>query len=308
MVCMLAAMLVISATAAPATLAQSESPALVCGPERALMLRSPAISGIDVMELQERLKTIGFDPGRIDGVYGPSTAAAIRRFQASEGLLPDGIVGERTWEALGPINPRAVTVASESKRPEGKMEILVDTHNLKLTLLVNDEPFKTYPVGVGRPTQLTLTPVGEWRIVHKDKDWGDGFGTRWMGLNVPWGIYGIHGTNKPWSIGTRASGGCIRMFNEDVEELWDWVPLNTPVKIIGVEPDVTFDRVIQSGSSGRDVVFVQLRLQELGFDAQGADGRFGPNSVAAVHELQDLYNLPIDGRVYDDIYYILGLK
>ena len=47
-------------------------------------------------------------------------------------------------------------------------------------------------------------------------NWGGGFGTRWLGLNVPWGIYGIHGTNQPWSIGTQASAGCIRMFNRHV--------------------------------------------------------------------------------------------
>ena len=109
-------------------------------------------------------------------------------------------------------------------KPEGEMMIVVDTIQLKLTLYVDGEPYKTYPVAVGRPNQFTLSPVGEWRIVHKSRNWGGGFGTRWMGLNVPWGIYGIHGTNKPWSIGTRASAGCIRMFNRDVEELYAWVP------------------------------------------------------------------------------------
>ena len=188
------------------------------------------------------------------------------------------------------------------------MMIVVDTNQLKLTLYVNGEPYKTYPVAVGRPNQFTLSPVGEWKIIHKSRNWGGGFGTRWMGLNVPWGIYGIHGTNKPWSIGTRASAGCIRMFNHDVEELYEWVPTGTPVKIIGVEPDVSFDRRLRTGLTGRDVVFVQLRLQELGFDAQGADGRYGPNTARAVEELQRLYGLPVDGEVYEDVYYILGLK
>ena len=98
------------------------------------------------------------------------------------------------------------------------------------------------------------------------------------------------------------------MFNRDVEELYEWVPTGTPVKITGIEPDVSFVRRIHTGVSGRDVVFVQLRLQELGFDAQGADGRFGPNSAEAVKELQRLYGLPVDGEVYEDVYYILGLK
>jgi len=54
-----------------------------------------------------------------------------------------------------------------------------------------------------------------------------------MGLNVPWGIYGIHGTNKPWTIGQFASHGCIRMRNKDVEELFEWIPVGTNVLIEG---------------------------------------------------------------------------
>lgn len=298
--------LIAALVAAPAW-AQTPDPSVGCGPERALALRTPPMSGVDVLELQERLKTMGFGPEILDGIYGPATAEAVRRFQASEGLEADGVVGDETWAALGPQAASPVTSPPKEK-PEGEMMIVVDTNHLKLTLYVNGEPYKTYPVAVGRPNQFTLSPVGEWKIINKARNWGGGFGTRWMGLNVPWGIYGIHGTNKPWSIGTRASAGCIRMFNHDVEELYEWVPTGTPVKIIGGAPDIAFDRRIAPGATGRDVVFVQLRLQELGFDAQGADGRFGPNSSAAVKELQRLYGLPVDGVVYDDVYYILGLK
>lgn len=295
------------AAAVPPALADTLDPSAGCGPERALSLRSPALTGADVIELQERLKTLGFGPEEIDGVYGPETAQAVRRFQEVAGLVPDGVVGPETWAALGP-EPLTPTASPPKEKPEGEMMIVVDTNQLKLTLYVNGEPYKTYPVAVGRPNQFTLSPVGEWKIIHKSRNWGGGFGTRWMGLNVPWGIYGIHGTNKPWSIGTRASAGCIRMFNHDVEELYEWVPTGTRVKIIGVEPDVSFDRRLRQGLTGRDVVFVQLRLQELGFDAQGADGRYGPNTARAVEELQRLYGLPVDGEVYEDVYYILGLK
>ena len=52
-----------------------------------------------------------------------------------------------------------------------------------------------------------------------------------MQLNVPWGIYGIHGTDKPWSIGQAVSHGCVRMYNQDAEELYGKVPVGTPVRI-----------------------------------------------------------------------------
>jgi peptidoglycan L-alanyl-D-glutamate endopeptidase CwlK len=58
-------------------------------------------SGPDVTRLQEKLKALGFDPGNIDGKFGPGTDAAVRAFQASEGLLVDGIVGRRTVATLG---------------------------------------------------------------------------------------------------------------------------------------------------------------------------------------------------------------
>lgn len=54
---------------------------------------------------------------------------------------------------------------------------------------------------------------------------------RWMGFNREEGE-GIHGTRDRASIGTRASHGCVRMFEEDVIELYDRVPMFTPVVVI----------------------------------------------------------------------------
>jgi lipoprotein-anchoring transpeptidase ErfK/SrfK len=51
---------------------------------------------------------------------------------------------------------------------------------------------------------------------------------RWMGLA---GGVGIHGTGQPWSIGTRASHGCIRMTVPDVVDLFSQVPMGSPVYI-----------------------------------------------------------------------------
>jgi peptidoglycan hydrolase-like protein with peptidoglycan-binding domain len=59
-----------------------------------------AVGGEDVQLLQTTLRGVGFDPGKVDGVYGPDTAAAVRRYQADRGLTDDGIVGPRTWERI----------------------------------------------------------------------------------------------------------------------------------------------------------------------------------------------------------------
>ena len=54
-------------------------------------------------------------------------------------------------------------------------------------------------------------------------------GTRWLGLDKKG--YGIHGTRNPESINEAASHGCVRMYNHDVEELFEWIPVGTPVSI-----------------------------------------------------------------------------
>ncbi len=58
-------------------------------------------TGPKVRELQTLLRNQGFDPGPIDGDFGPRTEAAVRNFQRSKGLVVDGIVGVATWTALG---------------------------------------------------------------------------------------------------------------------------------------------------------------------------------------------------------------
>jgi len=62
-------------------------------------LRRP-MSGADVMQLQRDLAAAGFDPGPIDGQFGPRTEAAVRAFQRSRSLQVDGIVGPQTRGAL----------------------------------------------------------------------------------------------------------------------------------------------------------------------------------------------------------------
>jgi peptidoglycan hydrolase-like protein with peptidoglycan-binding domain len=60
-----------------------------------------AIGGIHVEELQRALAASDFDPGVVDGVYGPDTAAAVVAYQKARALPADGIVGPETWKTLG---------------------------------------------------------------------------------------------------------------------------------------------------------------------------------------------------------------
>jgi murein L,D-transpeptidase YcbB/YkuD len=177
--------------------------------------------------------------------------------------------------------------------PTGKISVKINISSRSLEVYNEEQLYKTYRIAVGK--RETPTPVGEWNVVWKDYNWGTGFGTRWMGLNVPWGIYGIHGTNKPWSIGRFASHGCIRMRNKDVEELFEWVSIGTPVKIEGTK--VRLGRTLRHKMMGPDVVIVQLKLKELGFFNGRADGIFGSQTDAAVKQFQEAKGLPSNGVV-----------
>ena len=72
--------------------------------DRRLYQRKPMMRGDDIADLQRRLGAMGFDAGKIDGIYGPDTAAAVSDFQRNAGLTVDGIFGPdelRSLERLG---------------------------------------------------------------------------------------------------------------------------------------------------------------------------------------------------------------
>ncbi len=72
---------------------------------RMLYRRTPMLRGDDVSQLQQTLSIYGFDPGRIDGIFGDGTDLALRDFQHNCGLLVDGICGPKTIEELKRLRP-----------------------------------------------------------------------------------------------------------------------------------------------------------------------------------------------------------
>lgn len=68
--------------------------------DRTLYLTSPNLRGDDVAELQTVLTRLGFDTGRVDGIFGPRTARALDDFQTNCGLRPDAVCGPATVQAL----------------------------------------------------------------------------------------------------------------------------------------------------------------------------------------------------------------
>ena len=95
--------------------------------------------GDDIGDLQRHLSRLGFDTGRIDGIFGLDTQAAVQQFQHNTGLLADGIVEENTLKELErllwrSVNERTVSEVREHERlrqqptrVEGRHIVIGDT-------------------------------------------------------------------------------------------------------------------------------------------------------------------------------------
>ncbi|OGT16895.1 MAG: hypothetical protein A3G71_00350 [Gammaproteobacteria bacterium RIFCSPLOWO2_12_FULL_38_14] len=143
--------------------------------------------------------------------------------------------------------------------PEGEQKgIIVNLPELRLYYFPQDkEEVITFPLGVGR--QGTTTPVCLTKITIKTRypTWyvpesirmareqegvhlpklvlpgpDNPLGDYSLRLEIPNGAYLMHGTNDSSGVGRRSSAGCIRMFPEDIEELFALVEVGTPVNII----------------------------------------------------------------------------
>ncbi len=181
-------------------------------------------------------------------------------------------------------------------RPDGEIRLVIDTDKRTLTVLAGEEILNAYPVAIGKWS--TPTPIGEWKIIDKGYNWGGPFGVRWLGLNILWGVYGIHGTNQPGSISYEASLGCLRMFNDDILQFFDLVKVGTQVDIIGSPHETNiWHRNLGTGSVGPDVVYAQLALKKKGFYPYRCDGVFGRLSDLGVRRFQVLEGLPVTGKV-----------
>ncbi|MDP4153226.1 MAG: L,D-transpeptidase family protein [Bacillota bacterium] len=167
--------------------------------------------------------------------------------------------------------------------------------------------YKKYPIASGRPGWPS--PIGQWQIVEKS-DWGEGFGGRWLGLNVIWGKYGIHGTTQEGSIGSAASHGCIRMLNKDIKELYNLVSIGTPVIIEdgSYGPFGTGFRELRPGDRGADVLAVQQRLKELGYFKGKNTGIYEDNLKQSLYKFQKEKGLRIKYTITKDDYHAMGLQ
>lgn len=153
----------------------------------------------------------------------------------------------------------ASALADEApKQNTAKYWIKVNKSHLRLYLYLGDDIVKSYPVSIGRgegtvkkSREDLITPSGTFTIYRVVEDasklvydpaWfnepgepSDGvYGTKLISFYNKWQI-AIHGTNNPRSVGRRATHGCIRLRNRDINELVKYV--SKGMKLVIVERD-----------------------------------------------------------------------
>ena len=158
----------------------------------------------------------------------------------------------RKLAALTSVMLMAVAEAmAQENTPRLSRRIVISIPDCKLAVVEGDHVVRIFETAVGAPK--SPSPTGTFQIVNHvaDPTWyGPGkivppgkcnpLGTRWMGLSLKG--YGIHGTNRPDSIGHNASHGCIRMRNREVEVLFQMVAVGDQVELHG-ERTPELDRI-----------------------------------------------------------------
>jgi N-acetylmuramoyl-L-alanine amidase len=84
--------------------------------DRLLFLRRPMMRGEDVAELQSRISSLGFDPGKIDGIFGKGTEGAVLEFQNNRALAEDGKVGPAVVTEINLVTRGAMKRGREAVR------------------------------------------------------------------------------------------------------------------------------------------------------------------------------------------------
>ena len=102
--------------------------------DRLLYQRTPMLRGDDVGELQLRLSELGFHAGRVDGIFGPQTAAALTDFQRNAGLTTDGVCGPDALHALSRVGGRTGTTTKAGVHD--RVQLRAGTHDVAGRLVV----------------------------------------------------------------------------------------------------------------------------------------------------------------------------
>lgn len=183
--------------------------------------------------------------------YEPGVEGVTVPYEWEAGLAPVQVVSRKQlpmgpnallfWNQGGNLNANRMQAGTLAQLPQEELTIQVSLRHKYLAVFIGDWFVKEWRAGIG--AQDSPSPVGEFIVHSKQRNptW-----TRPDGKKIPWedkannelgdawiaivnaqypkaAGYGLHGTNKPDTIGTRCSRGCIRLRNDHAVELLQWV-------------------------------------------------------------------------------------
>lgn len=203
-------------------------------------------SGQDAAFLQAELTRIGNETVFSQRLFENDPLVDRYIIQPGDSLAKIGSKNKVSADLLANINnirnKHLIRAGQTIKLIKGPFRAVVDTSTFSLDVYLGNTFVRHFRVGLGADGS---TPAGEWRVGTKlmnptyypprggkiiaADDPQNPLGERWIGLVGVGGEalgqerYGIHGTIEPQSIGREESLGCIRMYNEDVEELYTYL-------------------------------------------------------------------------------------
>lgn len=201
---------------------------------------------------QERLAALGFFDRKVTGGFYEHTSKAVKEFQKHNGLVPDGVIGEETWQVLFGLDVvRAGGQPKPSPAPTPiPYYIEVDVNNQLIKVYGLDEAgehtklekvftastgTKNYPSEVG-----TYTLTGRKARWAEFPNWGGGKARWWVRINADIAFHSILYSSNNLNdvnmssvkrLGSRASHGCIRLTVADAKWIYDNVGAGTQVRI-----------------------------------------------------------------------------
>jgi peptidoglycan hydrolase-like protein with peptidoglycan-binding domain len=234
--------------AAPA--APAPAPAPSSGPQPTLSIGS---RGGAVTSLQQKLAAAGFNPGGVDGDFGPATQAAVIRFQSAHGLSVDGVVGPQTWRALGgssftpapgPVSGPGPANGSLRSRilalAQGEVGTIESSNN-------NDGAVTKYPNAFGRGQESYCADFASWVLTNAGAS-----------LNDPWcpGIKSKLINTGNWKGRTNPQPGDLVLFDWNGDNVADHVGL---VKSVNANGTITTIEGNTGGPGGQEGVWEKTR-------------------------------------------------
>ena len=197
---------------------------------------------LDKAQLNHRFNVNGSWPSIEEKVQPGGSLIRLRKRvlrRRSDLVLCTGLIGQVN-SVSGYVQPGQVM-----RIPTDRVNVIVDLDARLLLYRHGDEVVRIWDIGIGKPGHET--PIGVYQVGHKIEKpahttkglpYGDPdnpLGSRWMGLRRPGQgsdtSYGIHGTSFPDGVGGAVSQGCVRMRNNDVDELFEILPSQTEVVI-----------------------------------------------------------------------------